>query len=67
MTSRLQQRLSALERDRRSDPASWWGLPLDEWPDGAIVAFLAEKHGWPPGYEPTDAELESFLAEGDAV
>lgn len=67
MTSRLQQRLSALGRDRRSDLAWWWGLPLDEWPDGAIVALLAEKNDWPPGYEPTDAELESFLSDSNAA
>ncbi len=59
MTSRLHQRLSALER--QSDlPPDWRSIAAeqaDELADAVLLAIVRKAMGWPVGYMPSDDEL----------
>jgi hypothetical protein len=60
-TGRIARRLAALER-RNDRPAAWRGVPVEQWPDHVLVAIIGEELGWPPGHDPSDAELRALVA-----
>lgn len=62
MTGRLENRVGRLERGARSGWRAWEGRPADEWPDEALVAFLAESQCWPRDHQPTNEELLRIAA-----
>ncbi len=61
--NRIASRVCRLERDRPSGRPWWAGLPFDEWPLGAVLAFIGECEGWPPGHGPLDAEWRTLLRD----
>jgi hypothetical protein len=65
MTPGILHRLEALER--RADALARWRGALtvenaDEADDEVLLAIIGEAEGWPPGYAPSDAELEAIVA-----
>ena len=51
MTGRLENRVVKLERGAQSGWRAWDGRPVDEWPDKALLASLAEDDdALPRGY-----------------
>ena len=63
--SRLALRLSKLERDDPRGWRMWREVPHRHWPESALLAFLRETEGWPPGHESTEAELRAIVAAGE--
>ena len=60
MNSGLRGRVVKLEATGAGGWRVYAGLPADEWTDRALLGFLAEHEGWPPGHVPTDAELQAI-------
>ncbi len=60
--SRLALRLSKLERGDPSGWRMWRHVPHRHWPESALLAFLRETEGWPPGYVPTEEDLRAIVA-----
>ena len=63
--NRLALRLLKLERHDPNGWRAWEHVPHRLWPDRALLALLCETEGWPPGHEPTDADLRAIVAEGE--
>jgi hypothetical protein len=61
VTGRLENRVIKLEGGARSGWRTWEDRPVDEWPDEALLALLAESQGWPLGRKFTDEELDEEL------
>ncbi len=56
--NRLEGRVIRLERDGgRNGWRAHAGVPMEHWPDDALLGFLADTKGWPPGYDPSEEML----------
>ncbi len=67
--NRIAARITKLECDSHTALPWWAGTPVDEWPDGALTAFLRAREGWSADHEPTEAEFEAAFfggRDGDA-
>ena len=62
--SRIGARIAKLERGDAHGWRAWKGVAHRYWPDRALLAFLAEAEGWPPGYLPSEAELRAVVELG---
>jgi hypothetical protein len=61
--NRLEGRVIRLERDGgRNGWRAHAGVPMEHWPDDALLGFLAESEGWPDDYVPTDEELRAIAS-----
>ncbi len=60
--NRLEARVVKLEAVGRRGWRAFAGRPIEQWPDEALLGFLGERQGWPPGHDPADAELEAIAA-----
>ena len=63
--SRLALRLSKLERGDPRGWRAWRHVRLRLCRESALLAFLRETEGWPPGNEPTESELRAIVAVGE--
>jgi hypothetical protein len=56
-----------LERLERGRPGTWRdfaAVPLEQWPDHALLSLVAESQAWPPGCVPSDDDLRAVAARG---
>ena len=53
--------MAALER-RSNLLAAWVHVSAAQCPDRVLVAAIGQQVGWPPGREPSDAELGAIIA-----
>ncbi len=64
MNTRMEGRLSRLEQHRGGSFAAWVGIPLAQWPDQTLEAFICSEGGreW---RSLTDADLRVILEVAD--
>ena len=64
--NRIGARIMKLERGDGHGWRAWAAsrVPHTLWPDVALLGVLADSEGWPPGHNPTDAELRAIVQYG---
>ena len=60
--NRLEARVIRLESRGRNGWRACIDRPMEQWPDDALLGFLGEAEGWPPGHDPPDAELRAVAS-----
>jgi hypothetical protein len=63
----IERRVVRLESLGRNGWRAYAARPAGWVPDTALLGYLAEVMGWPPNYEPSDAELEAIAAGEDGA